>query len=114
MGDKANQLAGSLTLLDRKRLEMARALAADPKLLLLDEIAGGLTDSECKSLLETIRDVNESGVTIIWIEHVVHALMSVAKQLVVIDFGRKVTEGDPEAVMNSPEVKSIYMGEDAA
>ena len=114
MGDKANQLAGSLTLLDRKRLEMARALAADPKLLLLDEIAGGLTDSECKSLLETIRDVNESGVTIIWIEHVVHALMSVAKQLVVIDFGRKVTEGDPKAVMNSPEVKSIYMGEDAA
>ena len=114
MGAKANQLAGSLTLLDRKRLEMARALAADPKLLLLDEIAGGLTDSECKSLLETIRDVNESGVTIIWIEHVVHALMSVAKQLVVIDFGRKVTEGDPKAVMNSPEVKSIYMGEDAA
>jgi len=114
MGSKANQLAGSLTLLDRKRLEMARALAADPKLLLLDEIAGGLTDSECKSLLETIRDVNESGVTIIWIEHVVHALMSVAKQLVVIDFGRKVTEGDPETVMNSPEVKSIYMGEDAA
>lgn len=113
MGAKANQLAGSLTLLDRKRLEMARALAADPKLLLLDEIAGGLTDSECKSLLETIRDVNESGVTIIWIEHVVHALMSVAKQLVVIDFGRKVTEGDPKAVMNSPEVKSIYMGEDA-
>lgn len=114
MGTKANQLAGSLALLDRKRLEMARALAADPKLLLLDEIAGGLTDSECKSLLETIRDVNESGVTIIWIEHVVHALMSVAKQLVVIDFGRKVTEGDPETVMNSPEVKSIYMGEDAA
>ena len=114
MDDKANQLAGSLTLLDRKRLEMARALAADPKLLLLDEIAGGLTDSECVSLLNTIREVHETGVTIIWIEHVVHALMSVAKRLVVVDFGRKVTEGDPETVMNSPEVKSIYMGEDAA
>ena len=114
MAAKANQLAGSLTLLDRKRLEMARALAADPKLLLLDEIAGGLTDSECISLLDTIREVSDSGVTIIWIEHVVHALMSVAKRLVVVDFGRKVTEGDPEAVMNSPEVRSIYMGEDAA
>lgn len=113
MDDKANQLAGSLTLLDRKRLEMARALAADPKLLLLDEIAGGLTDSECVSLLNTIREVHETGVTIIWIEHVVHALMSVAKRLVVVDFGRKVTEGDPAEVMASPEVKSIYMGEDA-
>lgn len=113
MAAKANHLAGSLTLLDRKRLEMARALAADPKLLLLDEIAGGLTDSECASLLSAIRDVHATGVTIIWIEHVVHALLSVAKRLVVVDFGRKVMDGEPEAVMASPEVKSIYMGEDA-
>lgn len=113
MADKANTLAGALSLLDRKRLEMARAMAADPKLLLLDEIAGGLTDSECRSLLEAIRDIHASGVTIIWIEHVVHALMSVAKRLVVVDFGRKVTDGAPDDVMASKEVRSIYMGEDA-
>ncbi|MCB1337632.1 MAG: ABC transporter ATP-binding protein [Maritimibacter sp.] len=113
MSAKANVQAGALTLLDRKRLEMARALAADPKLLLLDEIAGGLTDSECVSLLDTIRKVNASGVTIIWIEHVIHALMSVAKRLVVVDFGKKVIEGAPEEVMASSAVKSIYMGEDA-
>lgn len=113
MADKANHLAGSLTLLDRKRLEMARALAADPKLLLLDEIAGGLTDSECHALLDTIRAVHASGVTIVWIEHVVHALMSVAKSLVVVDFGRKVTQGDPATVMADAQVKSIYMGDGA-
>jgi branched-chain amino acid transport system ATP-binding protein len=113
MGARANQLAGSLTLLDRKRLELARALAADPQLLLLDEIAGGLTDSECVTLLQMIRDVHATGVTIIWIEHVVHALLEVAQRLVVLDFGRKVTEGAPGDVMASPEVKAIYMGEDA-
>ncbi len=113
MASKANLSAGALTLLDRKRLEMARALAADPKLLLLDEIAGGLTDSECGALLDTIRDVHAAGVTIIWIEHVVHALMSVAKRLVVVDFGKKVTEGEPAIVMASSAVRSIYMGEDA-
>ena len=113
MAAKANTLAGSLTLLERKRLELARALATEPKLLLLDEIAGGLTDSECVSLLETIRHVHGTGVTIIWIEHVVHALMSVAQRLIVIDFGRLVTDGEPRAVMDSREVKSIYMGDDA-
>ncbi len=113
MGPRANQLAGALSLLDRKGLELARALAADPKLLLLDEIAGGLTDSECGALLDMIRGVHAQGVTIIWIEHVVHALMEVAKRLVVVDFGRLVTQGDPARVMASPEVKAIYMGEDA-
>ena len=113
MARRANVQAGALTLLERKRLEMARALAASPKLLLLDEIAGGLTDSECVSLLETIRDVHAAGVTIIWIEHVVHALMSVAQRLVVMNFGEKVIDGAPSNVMESNEVKSIYMGEGA-
>ena len=110
---KANQLAGGLTLLDRKRLEMARALAANPKLLLLDEIAGGLTESECASLLAAIKDVHASGVTIVWIEHVVHALLSVAQRLVVMNFGKLIADGAPKEVMNSREVKSVYLGEDA-
>jgi branched-chain amino acid transport system ATP-binding protein len=113
MGTKANQLAGSITLLERKRLEMARALATEPELLLLDEIAGGLTERECQSLLAAIRDVHASGVTIVWIEHVVHALLSVAQRLVVLNFGKLIADGKPEDVMNSKDVKSVYLGEDA-
>ena len=100
-------------MLDRKRLELARALAANPRLLLLDEIAGGLTDSECVSLLAAIRDVHASGVTIVWIEHVVHALLSVAERLVVLNFGKLIVEGKPQEVMASREVRSVYLGEDA-
>jgi branched-chain amino acid transport system ATP-binding protein len=110
---KANHLASSITLLERKRLEMARALATEPELLLLDEIAGGLTESECQSLLAAIRDVHQSGVTIVWIEHVVHALLSVAKRLVVLNFGKLIVDGAPQDVMNSKDVKSVYLGEDA-
>jgi branched-chain amino acid transport system ATP-binding protein len=110
---KANQLAGSITLLERKRLEMARALATEPELLLLDEIAGGLTERECQSLLSAIRDVHASGVTIVWIEHVVHALLSVAERLVVLNFGKLIADGRPEDVMRSKDVKSVYLGEDA-
>jgi len=112
MWGRANTRAGALTLLERKRLELARALAADPRLLLLDEIAGGLTDNECVSLLDAIRDIHSTGVTIIWIEHVVHALISVARRLVVMDFGRKVIDGEPGEVMASREVQAIYMGEE--
>lgn len=107
---KANKTAGSLTLLERKRLEMARALSTQPKLLMLDEIAGGLTEQECLSLVDTIKDIHASGTTIIWIEHIVHALLSVVGRLMVIDFGRKLDEGDPHAVMNNPEVQETYMG----
>jgi branched-chain amino acid transport system ATP-binding protein len=113
MKGKANQLAGTITLLERKRLEMARALATEPELLLLDEIAGGLTERECQSLLSAIRDVHQSGVTIVWIEHVVHALLSVAQRLVVLNFGKLIADGAPQDVMNSRDVKSVYLGEDA-
>ena len=110
--DKANRLAGTLTLLDRKRLELARALATDPELLLLDEIAGGLTEAEAHALIELVNDIRRSGVSIVWIEHVVHALLAVASRLLVINFGAKLAEGEPRAVMASPDVKRVYMGID--
>ncbi len=114
LAPKADRVAGALPLLDRKRLELARALASKPRLLLLDEIAGGLTDQEVHELLDTIRVIRASGVTVIWIEHIVHALLAVVDRLVALDFGRKVTEGDPQTVMADPAVREIYMGIDAA
>jgi len=108
----ANKPAGGLSLLQRKRLEMARALATDPKLLLLDEIAGGLTDAECTALIETIRSVHARGVTIIWIEHVLHALTSVVQRLLVLDFGKVIGIGDPTEIMNRQDVREIYLGID--
>jgi branched-chain amino acid transport system ATP-binding protein len=107
---RANQLASTLTLLDRKRLELARALATQPKLLLLDEIAGGLTEPETRELVEEIKRVKEHGITIVWIEHVVHALLAVADRLLVIHFGKHLAEGAPAAVMDDPEVKRVYLG----
>jgi len=106
----ANTAAGALTLLQRKRLEMARALATAPKLLLLDEVAGGLTESECHELVATIRAIHAEGVTIVWIEHIVHALLAVVDRLIVLNFGRKIAEGQPRAVMSSAEVREIYLG----
>ncbi len=90
---KANVAASRLTLLERKRLELARALASEPKLLLLDEIAGGLTEAECQELIEQIREVHADGTTVVWIEHVVHALLAVVERLLVINFGENSRRG---------------------
>jgi branched-chain amino acid transport system ATP-binding protein len=109
----ANKPAGGLTLLNRKRLELARALATQPKLLLLDEIAGGLTEHEARSLVDELKRIKEQGVTMIWIEHVVHALLAIADRLFVINFGQRLAEGEPRAVMDDPQVRRVYMGMEA-
>ncbi|MFE3838214.1 ABC transporter ATP-binding protein [Pseudogemmobacter sonorensis] len=109
----ADRKAGGLPLLDRKRLELARALATRPRVILLDEIAGGLTDAECVELVATIRAIHAEGTAIIWIEHVLHALTSVVSRLMVLNFGRMLMIGAPEAVMAAPEVREIYLGIEA-
>ena len=107
---RANAVAGTLTLLQRKRLELARALATGPRILLLDEIGGGLTEHECQELIGTIRAIRAGGVAIVWIEHIVHALLSVVDRLLVINFGSALAEGEPRAVMADPRVREVYMG----
>lgn len=108
--DKANKRAGGLTLLDRKRLELARALATEPRVLLLDEVAGGLTEHECGALVDLIKTVQTGGVSIIWIEHVVHALLAVVDRLAVLHGGKIIASGNPHTVIKSPQVAEIYMG----
>jgi branched-chain amino acid transport system ATP-binding protein len=110
LAEKANRTAGSLTLLDRKRLELARALATGPRVLLLDEVAGGLTEHECKALVELIRVIRRGGVSIIWIEHVMHALIALVDRLVVLHAGTFIAQGEPSAVIRSAAVREIYMG----
>jgi branched-chain amino acid transport system ATP-binding protein len=110
---KANRLAGGLTLLDRKRLEFARALATAPSVLLLDEIAGGLSEHEAHEVVEVVRAISARGIAIVWIEHVVHALMAVATRLLVLAAGAKLAEGDPREVLASADVRRVYMGIEA-
>jgi branched-chain amino acid transport system ATP-binding protein len=107
---RANTPAARLPLLDRKRLELARALATKPRVLLLDEIAGGLTEPEVERLVGTIRGIQAEGVAIVWIEHLVSALLSVVDRLIATNMGRILAEGDPRAVMASREVQSVYLG----
>ncbi len=105
----ADQAAGQLRLLDRKRLELAKAIASRAKLLLLDEIASGLTEHEVAELVELIRSL-KSAHAIIWIEHIPHALRAVADRMLVLHFGRKLLDGPPGVVLSSPIVREIYMG----
>jgi len=107
---RARLAAGNLTLLDMKRLELAKALALRPRLLLLDEIAGGLTEAECDLLLDTIAEVHRSGVTILWIEHVIRALRRLVTRLVVLAGGRLIADGVPQEVLADRRVREAYLG----
>jgi branched-chain amino acid transport system ATP-binding protein len=110
----ANRRAETLGLLDRKRLELARALATDPAILLLDEIGGGLTDGEAAELVEIIGQLRSRGIAIVWIEHIVHVLLRVVGRLVCMDAGRIIADGAPNTVLADPAVIGAYFGEDAA
>ncbi len=109
---EANLPAARLGLLQRKRLEIARALATRPTLLLLDEVAGGLTDPEVTVLVEIIRGINAEGITVIWIEHVVRALTSLVDRMLCLYGGQFVGDGDPASVLANPKVREIYLGSD--
>jgi branched-chain amino acid transport system ATP-binding protein len=110
----ANRRAESLGLLHRKRLELARALATNPKVLLLDEIGGGLTDAEADELVETINALRQHEVSLVWIEHIVHVLLRVVDRLVAMDAGRVIADGDPQEVLRNADVVDAYLGKAGA
>ncbi len=107
---RANERAGDLRLLDRKRLELARALACRPTLLLLDEIAGGLTDAELPELVSIVASVRDGGAAVIWIEHIVHALAQVVDRMLCLASGRVLAVGSPQEVLADPAVRTVYLG----
>jgi branched-chain amino acid transport system ATP-binding protein len=108
---RADQLAGSLNVAQKKRLEMARALAARPYLLLLDEVLAGLNPSEIGNMVETVKKIRERGITIIMIEHVMKAVMNVSDRIIVLDYGQQIAEGTPEEISNNEKVIEAYLGD---
>jgi branched-chain amino acid transport system ATP-binding protein len=111
LGDRLDMLAGSLTTAGKKRLELARALAARPRLLMLDEVLAGLNPTETEMMIATVRRIRDSGIAILMIEHIMRAVMSLSDHIVVIDIGRKLAEGSPQKVANNPDVIKAYLGD---
>ncbi|MBC8177592.1 MAG: ABC transporter ATP-binding protein [Desulfobacteraceae bacterium] len=109
---KSGALVGTLPLLDRKRLELAKALATNPVLLLVDEVAGGLTEGEVEEFLRIIHGVRKEGVTVLWVEHIVMAMTKGPDRLLVMNFGRRLFVGRPDEAFNSPDVQKIYLGDE--
>jgi branched-chain amino acid transport system ATP-binding protein len=109
--ERADQPAGSLNVAQKKRLEMGRALAAKPYLILLDEVLAGLNPSEITSMMETVRAIRDQGVTILMIEHVMQAIMSISDRILVLDYGMLIATGPPEEVANNPQVIEAYLGD---
>lgn len=114
LGGKSGVLAKNLTIADRKKLELAKALSTDPKLVLLDEIMAGLTTKETMDTIDLIKSIQSKGITIIIIEHIMHAIMSISEQIVVLNYGEKIAEGTPEEIANNEKVIKAYLGEEHA
>ncbi len=111
LADRAGENSGKLTQIDMRKLELARAMATEPELLISDEAMAGLSSSEVDDILEILFRLNEEGITIIMIEHIMRAVMRFSERIVVLDAGRKIAEGAPDDIVNDPEVERAYLGE---